>query len=53
MNVHPFHIRSPDVRDFLQLDKTKNFSDVSEDEEDKVGVYCKKVFLKYEMTLFF
>ncbi|KAK1806199.1 hypothetical protein P4O66_000086 [Electrophorus voltai] len=26
---------SPDVRDFLQMDKCKNFSDASEDEDDK------------------
>uniref|UniRef100_A0A3B4CWF6 Serine/threonine-protein kinase Sgk1 n=1 Tax=Pygocentrus nattereri TaxID=42514 RepID=A0A3B4CWF6_PYGNA len=27
---------SPDVRDFLQMDKSKNFSDASEDEDEKL-----------------
>lgn len=33
-----FQMRSPDVKDFLQMDKSKNFSDASEDEDDKVGI---------------
>lgn len=32
-------MRSPDVKDFLQMDKSKNFSDASEDEDDKVGIW--------------
>ena len=28
---------SPDVRAFLQMDKSQNFSDASEDEDDKVS----------------
>uniref|UniRef100_A0A4W4F9W4 Serum/glucocorticoid regulated kinase family member 3 n=1 Tax=Electrophorus electricus TaxID=8005 RepID=A0A4W4F9W4_ELEEL len=33
---HPQLSHHPDVRDFLQMDKCKNFSDASEDEDDKV-----------------
>ncbi|XP_026860219.1 serine/threonine-protein kinase Sgk3 isoform X2 [Electrophorus electricus] len=32
---HPQLSHHPDVRDFLQMDKCKNFSDASEDEDDK------------------
>lgn len=46
MNVGPFHIHSPDIQDFLQLDKSKNFSDASEDEDEKVGIYSKKKLKK-------
>ncbi len=35
-----FAMRSPDVKDFLQMDKSKNLSDASEDEDDKVGILC-------------
>uniref|UniRef100_A0A671T877 Serine/threonine-protein kinase Sgk1 n=1 Tax=Sinocyclocheilus anshuiensis TaxID=1608454 RepID=A0A671T877_9TELE len=40
-----FQMRSPDVKDFLQMDKSKNFSDASEDEDDKVGI-CTNVIAK-------
>uniref|UniRef100_A0A8C1Q768 Serine/threonine-protein kinase Sgk1 n=1 Tax=Cyprinus carpio TaxID=7962 RepID=A0A8C1Q768_CYPCA len=33
-----FQMHSPDVKDFLQMDKSKNFSDASEDEDDKVAL---------------
>ncbi|RXN25790.1 MCM domain-containing 2 [Labeo rohita] len=32
---HPQLCNHPDVKDFLQMDKSKNFSDASEDEDDK------------------
>ncbi|XP_026093822.1 serine/threonine-protein kinase Sgk3-like [Carassius auratus] len=32
---HPQLCSHPDVKDFLQMDKSKNFSDASEDEDDK------------------
>uniref|UniRef100_A0A8C7F668 Serine/threonine-protein kinase Sgk1 n=1 Tax=Oncorhynchus kisutch TaxID=8019 RepID=A0A8C7F668_ONCKI len=34
---HPQLSIQPDVRAFLQMDKSQNFSDASEDEDDKVG----------------
>uniref|UniRef100_A0A8C2JC52 Serine/threonine-protein kinase Sgk1 n=1 Tax=Cyprinus carpio TaxID=7962 RepID=A0A8C2JC52_CYPCA len=35
---HPQLCNHPDVKDFLQMDKSKNFSDASEDEDDKVAL---------------
>uniref|UniRef100_A0A8C1WPZ4 Serum/glucocorticoid regulated kinase family member 3 n=1 Tax=Cyprinus carpio TaxID=7962 RepID=A0A8C1WPZ4_CYPCA len=37
---NPQLCKYPDVKDFLQMDKSKNFSDASEDEDDKVGISC-------------
>uniref|UniRef100_A0A8C1INA1 Serum/glucocorticoid regulated kinase family member 3 n=2 Tax=Cyprinus carpio TaxID=7962 RepID=A0A8C1INA1_CYPCA len=45
---HPQLCNHPDVKDFLQMDKSKNFSDASEDEDDKVGI-----FLKSELVFFY
>lgn len=42
-------MRSPDVKDFLQMDKSKNFSDASEDEDDKVGIWTNIMFLIYKL----
>lgn len=42
-------MRSPDVKDFLQMDKSKNFSDASEDEDDKVGIWTIIMFLIYNV----
>lgn len=42
-------MRSPDVKDFLQMDKSKNFSDASEDEDDKVGICTNIMFLIYKL----
>uniref|UniRef100_A0A673IIK5 Serine/threonine-protein kinase Sgk3-like n=1 Tax=Sinocyclocheilus rhinocerous TaxID=307959 RepID=A0A673IIK5_9TELE len=44
-----FQMRSPDVKDFLQMDKSKNFSDASEDEDDKVGICTNVMFLIYNI----
>lgn len=33
----PLKLYSPDVRTFLLMDKMQNFSDASEDEDDKVS----------------
>uniref|UniRef100_A0A672P0X5 Serine/threonine-protein kinase Sgk1 n=1 Tax=Sinocyclocheilus grahami TaxID=75366 RepID=A0A672P0X5_SINGR len=35
---HPQLCNHPDVKDFLQMDKSKNFSDASEEEDDKVAL---------------
>uniref|UniRef100_A0A671RBS3 Serine/threonine-protein kinase Sgk1 n=1 Tax=Sinocyclocheilus anshuiensis TaxID=1608454 RepID=A0A671RBS3_9TELE len=35
---HPQLCNHADVKDFLQMDKSKNFSDASEDEDDKVAL---------------
>ncbi|XP_030623258.1 serine/threonine-protein kinase Sgk3 [Chanos chanos] len=42
---HPQLSNHPDVRDFLQMDKAKNFSDVSEDEDDKNGSTSRNINL--------
>uniref|UniRef100_A0A8C2JLR1 Serine/threonine-protein kinase Sgk1 n=1 Tax=Cyprinus carpio TaxID=7962 RepID=A0A8C2JLR1_CYPCA len=42
-------ILHPDVKDFLQMDKSKNFSDASEDEDDKVGICTNVIFLIYNI----
>lgn len=41
VTVFPRLSHSPDVRDFLQMDKFKNLSDASEDEDDKVGGFVE------------
>uniref|UniRef100_A0AAY4AJN0 Serine/threonine-protein kinase Sgk1 n=1 Tax=Denticeps clupeoides TaxID=299321 RepID=A0AAY4AJN0_9TELE len=38
-------IHSPDVRDFLQMDKHKNLSDASEDEDEKNGSTSRNINL--------
>lgn len=43
----PVKLCSPDVRTFLLMDKMQNFSDASEDEDDKVSDWSIKVFLIY------
>lgn len=35
----PVTLYSPDVRTFLLMDKKQNFSDASEDEDDKVSFF--------------
>lgn len=40
-------MHSPDVKVFLQMDKAKNFSDGSEDEDDKVGA-CTNIDFAFE-----
>uniref|UniRef100_A0A672SVB5 Serum/glucocorticoid regulated kinase family member 3 n=1 Tax=Sinocyclocheilus grahami TaxID=75366 RepID=A0A672SVB5_SINGR len=42
-----FQMHSPDIKDFLRMDKSKNFFDASEDEDDKVGICTNIMFLIY------
>ncbi|XP_036799764.1 serine/threonine-protein kinase Sgk3 isoform X2 [Oncorhynchus mykiss] len=44
---HPQLSIQPDVRAFLQMDKSQNFSDASEDEDDKVLLAKRKLDGKY------
>uniref|UniRef100_A0A673NEU1 Serine/threonine-protein kinase Sgk1 n=1 Tax=Sinocyclocheilus rhinocerous TaxID=307959 RepID=A0A673NEU1_9TELE len=44
---HPQLCNHPDVKNFLQMDKSENFSDASEDEDDKVGICTNIMFLIY------
>uniref|UniRef100_A0A8C2JLN1 Serine/threonine-protein kinase Sgk1 n=1 Tax=Cyprinus carpio TaxID=7962 RepID=A0A8C2JLN1_CYPCA len=46
---NPQLCKYPDVKDFLQMDKSKNFSDASEDEDDKVGICTNVIFLIYNI----
>uniref|UniRef100_A0A667XHU5 Serine/threonine-protein kinase Sgk1 n=1 Tax=Myripristis murdjan TaxID=586833 RepID=A0A667XHU5_9TELE len=42
---HPQLCNHPDVRTFLQMDKMQNFSDASEDEDDKVWGLIYQLFI--------
>uniref|UniRef100_A0A672STW8 Serine/threonine-protein kinase Sgk1 n=1 Tax=Sinocyclocheilus grahami TaxID=75366 RepID=A0A672STW8_SINGR len=44
---HPQLCNHPDIKDFLRMDKSKNFFDASEDEDDKVGICTNIMFLIY------
>lgn len=49
----PVKLYSPDVRTFLLMDKMQNFSDASEDEDDKVSLFSSYIFFVFLLTTYF